>query len=195
MNYLRSVRLSGIAAAAAMLGAFAASPASAVPTLDQVLLSNGSTLISFTQLDESHEFFNPSITFATPANFTAATIYLTENGALSCTPSGGTLGDCSDGLTITANPTTGQLNLWFVSEDASANEFASFFANVSTNVSFLAETGLLQDVSSTFGQSAGFAQVQSDIDAVTVPEPLTLSLFGSGLVGLGALRRRKTAKA
>ena len=195
MNNLRSVRLSSVAAAAAMSWAFATVPASAVPTLDDVELSNGSTLISFAQLDESHEFFNPSTTFATPAGFTGATIYLTENGALSCTPTASTLGDCSDGLTITADPTSGQLDLWFVSDDASSGELATFFANVSTNVSFLAETGTLQDVSATFGQSAGFAQVQSDIDAVTVPEPLTLSLFGSGLVGLGALRRRKTAKA
>lgn len=31
-------------------------------------------------------------------------------------------------------------------------------------------------------------------DAENVPEPLTLSLFGAGLIGLGALRRRKAHK-
>ena len=29
---------------------------------------------------------------------------------------------------------------------------------------------------------------------VTIPEPLTISLFGAGLIGIGALRRRKAAK-
>ena len=32
-------------------------------------------------------------------------------------------------------------------------------------------------------------------DAAPIPEPLTLSLFGAGFLGLGALRRRKTSKA
>jgi hypothetical protein len=35
-------------------------------------------------------------------------------------------------------------------------------------------------------------QVRSDLDAV--PEPLTLSVFGAGLAGCAALRRRKRAK-
>jgi hypothetical protein len=37
-------------------------------------------------------------------------------------------------------------------------------------------------------------QFQSDIDPPTgVPEPISLTLFGAGLIGLGALRRRKKA--
>src|SRR5512142_1794648 len=123
--------------ALALVLASAAAPASEAP-FDEVLLSNGSTVITFNQLDETHEFFNPAQTFPTPSGFTAATIYLTENGALSCTPGVGTLGDCIDGLTITADPTSGQLDLWFVSDGASATELATFFANVSTNVTFLA---------------------------------------------------------
>jgi hypothetical protein len=41
-----------------------------------------------------------------------------------------------------------------------------------------------------------FTQYQGNIDfsAVTTPEPITLSLFGAGLLGLGALRRRKARK-
>jgi hypothetical protein len=33
------------------------------------------------------------------------------------------------------------------------------------------------------------------IDMVTIPEPLTLSLFGAGLAGAAAMRRRKAKKA
>ena len=41
----------------------------------------------------------------------------------------------------------------------------------------------------------GTAFVGPDFEASAVPEPLTLSLFGAGLIGLGALRRRKARKA
>ncbi len=41
------------------------------------------------------------------------------------------------------------------------------------------------------GPCAGYV-IQSD-DAI--PEPGTLALFGAGLIGLGALRRRKVRKA
>jgi hypothetical protein len=34
-----------------------------------------------------------------------------------------------------------------------------------------------------------------NVDIVAVPEPLTLSLFGAGLLGAGALRRRRSKKA
>ncbi len=47
--------------------------------------------------------------------------------------------------------------------------------------------------SGTPGQT-GPVSAESDV-AVTVPEPFTLSLFGAGLAGAAAMRRRKTAKA
>ncbi len=45
--------------------------------------------------------------------------------------------------------------------------------------------------------SSGMGQFKSQDDVATVPEPISLSLFGSGLLALGAMsrRRRKAAKS
>ena len=191
----------GAATAVALMGVIAASPAAATPTLfpgqvDGVFVTNGVTIVQFNQLDESHEAFFSQTSFTAPTNFTDATIYLTENNATTCTPSPGTfsLGDCSDGLTITNDPLNGHLDISFVSDGATLDELTQFFGGISTNVSMMPETGQWQDVSSTFGQAAGFAFVQSDIDTV-VPEPISLSLFGAGLLGSAAARRRKANRA
>lgn len=57
---------------------------------------------------------------------------------------------------------------------------------------------LTEDASGVTAYFSGGAQgvdndyfFHSDADTNVVPEPLTLSLFGAGLVGAGALRRRK----
>jgi hypothetical protein len=47
----------------------------------------------------------------------------------------------------------------------------------------------------TFRGADSFAFDNVRFEAASVPEPATLALFGAGLAGLGALRRRRTAKA
>jgi hypothetical protein len=50
------------------------------------------------------------------------------------------------------------------------------------------------DFTSVLVTSGDYVLNVNNIDYSAVPEPLTLSLFGAGLLGLGALRRRKARK-
>ena len=47
-------------------------------------------------------------------------------------------------------------------------------------------------IAASFGAGAGFFQVA---DITAVPEPVTFSIFGAGLLGAAAMRRRKAKKA
>ena len=58
----------------------------------------------------------------------------------------------------------------------------------------LAETGDWQDVSSNWGLPAGTFLIRSDVEAA-VPEPASLALLGSALLGFGALRRERKRDA
>jgi hypothetical protein len=136
--------------------------------------------------------------FTVPVTFKPVTIYLTEPGHTTCTPEPLllSLGDCSDGLTLQTDlENTHMIDVAFISDDADLQQRTFFFdgiahefKGVSKTVDFVPETGLWQDVSSFFGKSPGFAWVQSSLSPT--PEPITLSLFGTGLAALAAYRRR-----
>jgi hypothetical protein len=52
------------------------------------------------------------------------------------------------------------------------------------------ETGLWQDVSGLFNVAAGHIYIQSDTE---IPEPASLALLGSALLGFAVIQRRKRA--
>ena len=56
----------------------------------------------------------------------------------------------------------------------------------------LQETGQWQDITGYFvSGGTGLFYVQSDVEVV--PEPVSLALLGSALIGFAAIRRRKRA--
>lgn len=93
----------------------------------------------------------------------------------------------SNGVTI------GDLHLF------SSGEQLYTATNLATDPTFLNVTnagGSLQDINTFQGDTiSGFQHVSVSFANVAVPEPLTLSIFGAGLVGAGVLRRRKLKKA
>lgn len=199
-------------AAAALIAGLATTPASATlipppPVFDNqqdgLYITNGPTIVLYVALTEESESFFSNTSIQAPTGFTSATIYLTDAFAPTCTPDPATfsLGDCSDGVTLAKDPVTKDLNVSFVSNGATADELTQFFNGASSNSSFLGENGDWQDMSSTFGQQAGFAFVQSDADLggeggpTPFPEPISVSLFGAGLLGLWAVCRRRASRA
>ena len=152
---------------------------------DGVHIVSGPTTVFWSQGDESHEYFQALQAFVAPSGFVDGTVYLMEPPT---EPQGSILGTgISDAFSLIRDPTTNHVNVYFISDGATADELSQFVA--STNVMRISETGQWQDVSSFFGQGAGFAQVVSD-----VPEPAAWALMIAGFAGLGmVLRRRKTA--
>jgi hypothetical protein len=79
-----------------------------------------------------------------------------------------------------------------------ANEQIFTSSNVNTDPTFLNVLdagGSLQDQNTFDGDSiTGFQTVSVSFANTTVPEPLTLSIFGAGLAGAAAIRRRRNKK-
>jgi hypothetical protein len=121
---------------------------------------------------------NPTITFhfAPGTTVDAVSFYLDDsNGNGSVMPPG----------SIVINGTN-----YVVPDPASGDPFVFTVNN-------LALTG---DITTTLNRSGGWvflSEVTFDngLRATAVPEPLTLSIFGAGLAGMAALRRRRSSKA
>jgi len=74
----------------------------------------------------------------------------------------------------------------------------SFFVNPSSLAGFVFETAFTNTTGVVGNPSGPIITINGgggNVDLLGVPEPLTLSVFGAGLAGAAALRRRKAKKA
>ena len=93
-------------------------------------------------------------------------------------------GSLSDRFLLTTNPQNSTWDIQFDSRDTILLPLGNNFVGTFT------ENGTYQSMIT--GQGNGLeVQIFARSDVEGVPEPATLALFGAGLLGLGALRRRK----
>ncbi len=169
-----------VALASALSGGAMAQPAAPVDGVKVFI--PGHTDVTFTEYSDtlgSPESF-VGTTFL-PAGFSAATVFLTEPANQG--------GGYSDALTIMTN-TTGGVNILFFSDPVEIPTL-----DIMPRQFTIAETGKWQDVSSYFGQPAGFAQVISDVDVVPEPGAWSMLIVGLGALGAALRRRRSTVPA
>ena len=107
-----------------------------------------------------------------------------------CTPSG------TSGITIT-QVSASQVSISFTGSGI-AYTGTSGSGSTPTVVSFTSQnnvpgtiTGILAEVGTTAGFTNSVSATYDSTGSATVPEPMTLSMMGVGLLGLGLLRRRK----
>lgn len=152
--------------------------------------------------------------FALTTGAASGSLALTTIGSSTTLAGGGSIlvtangswGSIASGTTIFSGAFSGPVT-WTLTTIVGSNYFYNLTGNVTGNLdqalinllfpgcstcNFSSGSLFTLNISST-GAFSGAANIQSGNMAVVVPEPGTLALFGSGLIGIAGLIRRKMA--